>query len=351
MKALSDSAFNPMRICHSLETLMNFVSNRWLLSAASISVAALVAACGGSSTPPPVAQTTLVVAATKTALKTGQTSTLSTTGGSGSGAVTFSVASGGCVISGTTLTAPSSAATCSVTASKAADTAYLVASASPLTINVSAITALTVATAYSAADADTVNYSRAGRSVEGGAFNWYQDSAPGASDWSQFWWNGVSATTENVPNFYFGLGFASTTSVPYIGAFVKAPSDGSITLDGQTKLKIAVWGNDEVTSRKLPTFKVFVQAKDSYQSGACFLEAEAGSLITPAAIGAQTYTLNLSDFKIKNNCTGSNVTTVAEILAKPIGAIHVQLLKANMYFSGTALSANGINVGPISFQP
>lgn len=69
MKALSDSAFNPMRICHSLETLMNFVSNRWLLSAASISVAALVAACGGSSTPPPVAQTTLVVAATKTALK------------------------------------------------------------------------------------------------------------------------------------------------------------------------------------------------------------------------------------------------------------------------------------------
>ena len=43
---------------------MNFISNRWLLSAASISVAALVAACGGSSTPPPVAQATLVAVAT-----------------------------------------------------------------------------------------------------------------------------------------------------------------------------------------------------------------------------------------------------------------------------------------------
>ena len=238
-----------------------------------------------------------------------------------------------------------------MTASKAADSAYLVAASAPITINVSAITALTFATAYSSADADTVNYSRAGRSIEGGAFNWYQDSAAGGSDWSNFWWNGVSPTTDAVPSFYFGLGFASTTTVPYIGAFVKAPSDGSVTLDGQTKLKIAVWGNDELTSRSVPTFRVFIQAKDSYQSGACFLEAEAGSLITPTGIGAQTYTLNLSDFKVKNNCTGSNVTTAAEILAKPIGAIHVQVLKANMYFSGTALSPNGINVGPISFQP
>jgi hypothetical protein len=326
-------------------------STRFNLAACSILATTFLVACGGSSTPPPVAQATLVVAATKTSLKTGQTTTISTSGGSGTGAVTYSVTAGGCVISGTTLTAPSTAATCTVTASKAADTAYLVATSAPLTVNVSAITALTFATAYSSADADTVNYSRAGRSVEGGAFNWYQDSAAGGSDWSNFWWNGVSPTTDTVPSFYFGLGFTSATTVPYIGAFVKAPSDGSVTLDGQTKLKIAVWGNDELTSRNAPTFKVFIQAKDSYQGGACFLEAEAGSLITPTGIGAQTYTLNLSDFKVKNNCTGSNVTTAAEILAKPIGAIHVQVLKANMYFSGTALSANGINVGPISFQP
>ena len=328
------------------------LTNRFYLASSSILTTALLAACGGSSSPPaPVAQASLMAVATKIALKTGQTSTLSTSGGSGTGAVSFAVTAGGCVISGTTLTAPSSAATCTVTASKAADTAYLVATSTPITITVTAVTALTFATAYSSADADTVSYSRAGRSVEGGAFNWYQDSAPGASDWSNFWWNGVSPTTDTVPSFYFGLGFASTTAVPYIGAYIKAPSDGSVTLDGQTKLSIAVWGNDELTGRNLPTFRVFIQAKDSYQSGACFLEAEAGSLVTPTGVGAKTYTLNLSDFKVKNNCTGSNVTTAAEILAKPIGAIHVQVLKANMYFSGTAASPNGINVGPISFRP
>jgi hypothetical protein len=348
MKALSEIAFLKL---FTKENSMLSSSTRFNLAACSILATTFLVACGGSSTPPPVAQATLVVAATKTSLKTGQTTTISTSGGSGTGAVTYSVTAGGCVISGTTLTAPSTAATCTITASKAADNAYLVATSAPLTVNVSAITALTFATAYSSADADTVNYSRAGRSVEGGAFNWYQDSAAGGSDWSNFWWNGVSPTTDTVPSFYFGLGFTSATTVPYIGAFVKAPSDGSVTLDGQTKLKIAVWGNDELTSRNAPTFKVFIQAKDSYQSGACFLEAEAGSLITPTGIGAQTYTLNLSDFKVKNNCTGSNVTTAAEILAKPIGAVHVQVLKANMYFSGTALSPNGINVGPISFQP
>lgn len=328
-------------------------STRLNLAACSILASSFLAACGGgsSSPPAPVAQATLVAAASNTAIKTGQTTSLSASGGSGTGAVSFAVTAGGCAISGTTLSAPSTASTCTVTASKAADSAYLVATSAPITINVSAVTALTFASAYSAADADTVNYSRAGRSVEGGAFNWYQDSAAGGSDWSNFWWNGVSPITDNPPSFYFGLGFTSATTVPYIGAFVKAPNDGAVTLDGQTKLKIAVWGNAELTGRKVPTFRVFIQAKESYQGGACFLEAEAGSLLTPTSIDAQTYTLNLSDFKVKNNCTGSNVTSAAEILAKPIGAIHVQVLKANMYFSGTALSPNGINVGPISFQP
>jgi len=330
---------------------MQFFSNRWLLTATAVSAAALVTACGGGSASAPlVAQATLVAVATPASVTTSGTSTLSSTGGSGTGLVTFTVASGNCTISGTTLTAPATAGSCTVTASKAADTAYLVATSAPVTVTIAAPTAITFASGYTSTGADTVNYTRAGRSVEGGAFNWYQSSASGGSDWSNFWWNGVSPLTDSVPSFYYGVGLASTTTVPYIAAFVNAANDGSVTLTGQTKLRIAVWGNDELTSRKVPTFKVFVQAKDTYQSGACYLEAEA-PLITPAAIGAQTYTLNLSDFTIKNNCTGSNVTTAAQLLAKPIGAVHVQVLKANMYFSGTAASPNGINVGPISFQP
>ena len=207
-------------------------------------------------------------------------------------------------------------------------------------------TPLVFASGYTNKDVDTVTYSRAGRSVEGGSFNWYQDAA--ANDWSNFWWNGISPTTEATPNFYFGLGFASSTGVPFIGAYVNAANDTSVTLKGQTKMKIAVWGNDELTSRKLPTFTVFVQLKESFNG--CYVEA-AAPLITPPGIGAQTYTLSLADFTIKNNCTNSGVETVADVFKKAIGSVHVQVMKANMYFNGTALSANGINLGPISFEP
>lgn len=300
-----------------------------------------------------IAQSTLSVVPANTSLNTSATTTMSSSGGSGTGAVTYAVSSGNCTISGTTLTAPSSAGTCKVTATKAADNSYQAATSAEVSITVSVptlATPLTFSTAYTSTGADTVNYTRAGTSVEGGSFNWYQDSAAGGSDWSNFWWNGISPTTDSVPSFYYGVGLASSTTVPYIGAFVKAPGDNSITLNGQTKLRIAVWGNDELTSRAAPTFKVFVQAKQSYQSGACYLEAEA-PLITPTGIGAKTYDLNLNTFTLRNNCTGSGVTTAAEILAMPIGAIHVQVPKANMYFSGSALSPNGINLGPISFQP
>jgi hypothetical protein len=298
-------------------------------------------------------QSTLSVVPAKTSLNTSATTTMGSSGGSGTGAVTYAVSDGNCSISGTTLTAQSTAGTCKVTATKAADNSYLAATSAEVSITVSVpapATPLTFATGYTNTGADTVNYTRAGTSVEGGSFNWYQDSAAGGSDWSLFWWNGISPLTDAVPSFYYGVGLASSTTVPYIGAFVKAPNDGSVTLSGQTKLRIAVWGNDELTSRTVPTFKVFVQAKQSYQSGACFLEAEA-PLITPTSIGAKTYELSLSTFTLKNNCTGSGVTTAAEILAMPIGAIHVHVPKANMYFSGSAASANGINLGPISFQP
>ncbi len=74
-------------------------------------------------------QGALQVTATPGSLRVNQTATLSTTGGSGTGAVTYAVTSGGCTVSGTTLTAPSSAATCQVTATKAADASYAVATA------------------------------------------------------------------------------------------------------------------------------------------------------------------------------------------------------------------------------
>ena len=66
-------------------------------------------------------QAALTVAAASTSLSAGGTTNLSTTGGSGAGAVTYQVTAGGCTVNAAVLTAPASVATCSVTATKAAD--------------------------------------------------------------------------------------------------------------------------------------------------------------------------------------------------------------------------------------
>ena len=60
---------------------------------------------------------------TSTTATFGANLTLTTTGGSGSGSVTFTKVSGDCSITNTTLT-PTSARTCVVTATKAADAQY-----------------------------------------------------------------------------------------------------------------------------------------------------------------------------------------------------------------------------------
>ena len=129
---------------------------------------------------------------------------------------------------------------------------------------------------------------------------------------------------------------------------MSAPKDESVTLAGQTKLKIALWGNDELVSRKQPTFTVIVQLKEAFSG--CYVEA-AAPVITPSANGAQTYTLALSTFTIQNNCANSGVATITDFFKKPIGSVHSRLLKANMYFNGSELSANGINMGAVSFEP
>ncbi len=63
------------------------------------------------------------------------TSTLSTTGGSGTGAVTYAVASGPCTVAGSTLST-SGAGTCSVTATKAADSTYSAITSAPIDVTV-----------------------------------------------------------------------------------------------------------------------------------------------------------------------------------------------------------------------
>jgi hypothetical protein len=88
-------------------------------------------------------QATLVAVVTPSTVVYGSTATLSSTGGSGTGAVTFSDgASTGCSVSGTTLSVTDASGTCSITATKATDTNYLAATsaAAPVTLQKAATT-------------------------------------------------------------------------------------------------------------------------------------------------------------------------------------------------------------------
>jgi hypothetical protein len=106
-------------------------------------------------------QPTLSVTSTPASINVGGTSTLNIAGGAGTGLEVVSLLSGPCTLSGTTLTG-TSAGTCSIGASKAADNVYSAATASPITVsvNLNAQQALSVsaeATSIYVGDSTTVS--------------------------------------------------------------------------------------------------------------------------------------------------------------------------------------------------
>jgi hypothetical protein len=91
----------------------------------------------GTLTITQAAQAALIASATPASIGYGGTSNLSTTGGSGTGAVSFAVTSGStyCSVSGSTLTG-TGGGTCQVTATKAGDTNYEAATSPPISVTV-----------------------------------------------------------------------------------------------------------------------------------------------------------------------------------------------------------------------
>jgi hypothetical protein len=69
------------------------------------------------------------------------------------------------------------------------------------------------------------------------------------------------------------------------------------------------------------------------------------------SIGAQTYTVPLASFALQTACT---YTSAAEVLAAGIAQVHIQVLGVNVQYvtpaDGLGNYANGLNVGPISFN-
>jgi len=198
-------------------------------------------------------------------------------------------------------------------------------------------------TGLSAAELAAIGYAYQGRTTEGGAFNWAVADG-GSYGWggTDLWWSGV-APTDDVPNFYWGG--AGKADQAYMESWVNAPADGTLTLTGQGKLRLALWGNDELVGQ--PRFTPVIQLADN--GSGCYARAEAAPL-TPAATGAATYDVPLTSFSVVENC--GVAMTAAEFMAKPIGSVRVRIYKANYYtVDGAYGKPNGINLGPISFQP
>lgn len=97
-----------------------------------------------------VTQVPLVLVATPDSLAIDGTSTLSTTGGSGSGAVTYAVIGGPCTVTGNVVRA-TAAGQCQLSATKAADGTYAAVTSSPLVVSISPKPAPTLILTTSAA--------------------------------------------------------------------------------------------------------------------------------------------------------------------------------------------------------
>ena len=331
------------------------------LSAAAIAVSALLTACGGGgdsgtadTTPPTVTITDNVSAATATGdvtftftfseAVTGFTADDVTVTNGTKG--TFTMASNG--LSATLVVSPTvnSAATMTVevAANKFSDIAgnnnTTAASASQAFNTV--VNPIIFASGYTAIDASTVGYAYQGLTTQGGAFNWtVANSATYGWSGADFWWSGV-ASNDATPNFYWGG--KGKSDQDYMEGWVNAPSNGSVTLSGQTKLRVAVWGNDELVGS--PRFTPVIQLSPV---NGCYPRAEASPL-TPTSVGAATYNISLSSFSVVENC-GTTMTNSA-FFSGAIGSVRVRIYKANYYNVGNNFaSPNGINLGLISFQP
>ena len=181
---------------------------------------------------------------------------------------------------------------------------------------------------------DPVNW----KSTEGGNAGTYIDTSVA----TQYWWWGV-ATADATPSFYFGYGIDINAKPWGFGAFVKAPGNGTADVSGKANLKIAVWGNDELMNTR-PTLTLILKGPTV---AGCTSELK--SSVAVAAPGVQNYTVALGSFTLQTACA---YASAAAALAAGVHEVHIQVLGTNVqYVTGTPPNfANGLNVGPISFN-
>ena len=210
-------------------------------------------------------------------------------------------------------------------------------------------------------------YTQGGATAQGGSWGYFSgdfsnykdtftgggfaDSSPPVADDAQYFFIAVttSAPTAAVGNAGGG----------YLGMYVTHPG---LALAGQTTLAVNV-GLDENFFRQTgnKNIDVFVVGSTNYSNGSggdCKVTLK-GS-ITPTTKDMITYTLDLAGMTLVQPCNGggfnSGVSTVAQALAQPIGAVNTQFTFPNVNTtinSGTVAApiyATGLTRGKTEFR-
>ena len=170
---------NPVNLASSTPSVCSVSGNTVTgIAAGTCTIAATQAGNANYSAAPQVSKSFTVTAGTQASFSAsisnaapsvGSTATLSTAGGSGSGAVSYSSINANCRITGSVLTAVA-AGTCTITATKAADANFLATTAT-VNITVSASQVLTQAISFGASPAVSVGASGTLTATGGGSGN------------------------------------------------------------------------------------------------------------------------------------------------------------------------------------
>ena len=321
----------------------------------AIASAFVVAGCGGSdSSPAPLTAQTIAVAAAKSTVFTTKTTTLSSSGGSGTGAVTYSVTSGTCTISsGNTLTAPSTAGSCVVTATKAADATYASATAN-VTVTIAALPVF------------STGFNTAGKTVNGGDWYFYNGGSPngafGFADGRFVNGTGAQLAANADDSFagYYQVLTAGNLTAPgysYAGNAVTYPGTTGLSFANATalKYKAAVDANWFASSGGAKFVVMIATQVSGVSTATC--DPKVAAVVTATASAMTQYSTPLSDFaKVAQDC-GTATVTAAQILAGAAKLVSFEVDAGGAAVTSAGRTSNGyvgtialLNGGVISFE-
>jgi Bacterial Ig-like domain len=181
----------------------------------------------------------------------------------------------------------------------------------------------------------------------------FADSTPPVADDAQYFFIAVITSAPTAPTG------SPPTSGGFLGMYVTHPG---LALTGQTSLAVNL-GMDanffqQASNKNIDVFVVGSTTYSNGSGGSCNVTLK-GS-ITPTTDAMITYTVTLADMALVQPCSGggftSGVTTVAQALAQPIGAVNTQFTFPNVNTtinSGTAgapVYATGITRGKTEFR-